>query len=285
MTAFEDGPATTAPLFKPFQGDIMTTFEERFCDIETRADRTKRAAKAIEKATTKLRKAAQEGNIKDLKTANAQLRESLDSLQQVIDKVLSAWSLTDEEASKAMAENYSDELRREANKKGLNLISEDDGTLISPPSKIRLLPKELAIQLDKRKTSSIRPSKVAHILHKNQEKRSKFSPKAFLDALFKAYTIIITTPQDSRNQGTPVVTLEKIYEVFTSLPSSKRDYNEMDFAMDIYAVDSGETKETRSGAKVSFHSSTGPKFGKGFTFADRKGLSHSYYGIQFSGGQ
>ena len=266
------------------------TFEEMFSDVEARADNTKKAASTLAKNASQLRKAAQDGNINGIRKARERLGQSLNELQKVVATAISTWEFEDAEVASYMTENYADELAQVTKELGFDIFARD-GALISYPSTMRLLPAEMALRLDRKKVSNLRPSKLAEILRVNREKSVTTSRQArFLESLYKVYNIVAKAQRAGRGHETfdlaPVVKLEQIYEMFTSLPSSNRDYDKMDFARDIYFLDAGEIKTTKSGATVSFPTSTGLKSGRGIiSFVGRDGNPISYYGIQFSGGQ
>ena len=110
-----------------------------------------------------------------------------------------------------------------------------------------------------------------------------------MDALFKAYNII-SRPQDKGamfgdGANAPVVPLESIYEAFTLMPGITREYDRMDFARDIYFLDSGDIRATRSGVQVRFPMSAAARAGrKIFSSVGPDGNLINYYGIQFIGG-
>ena len=175
-----------------------------------------------------------------------------------------------------------------ATENGLDIF-ERDGRLISYPSVVRVLPGEKAVRIDRKKFSTIRPSRLVTILKENQNKRPRFRREIFLEALFNAYRIVSGQQRagrliDDRNVSS-VVPLAKIYEVFTSLPGSSRDYDKTDFARDLYFLDEGDVRQTRSGERVTFPASTGTRSASGtFSFVGPDGHVITYYGIQFSGG-
>ena len=262
---------------------MMTTFEEMFGSIEADADEAKKAVASVARNVAKLRKVAQDGNINGIKKARKQLNQSFGVLNQTVVAVLSDRSFTDEGISSYLDEKYTDELCQEARKLGFEIF-ERDGVLISYPSTIRLLPAQSALRIDKKKVLNIRPSKLANILLANREKGATFKSVTFLEALYKVYNVI-TKSQSAGSRSALVVPLEAIYNMFTSLPGSKRDYDKMDFARDIYLLDTGEMRETKSGASVSFPASTAIKSGRGIiSFVDPNGNAIHYHGIQFSGG-
>ena len=269
-------------------GGIMTSFEQAFSEVEAAAVATTNAATQLVSIAKQIRKAAKDGNISGMKKAEARLTESLSRLRQEVENASSSWPYKDEEEHSYLAEHFSEELRSTAKEMQLDIF-ERDGVLISYPSTVRILPNEGAVRVDRKKVSSIRPSRLVSELLANQQRGPRFRPQAFLDALFKAYNII-SRPQDggamfSDGANAPVVPLESIYEVFTSMPGSTREYDRMDFARDIYFLDSGDVRATRSGAQVSFPISTATRAGrKIFSFVGPDGNLINYYGIQFNGG-
>ena len=266
----------------------MTSFEQAFSQVEAAAVATTTATTQVASIAKQIRKAAKDGNISGMKKAVARLTESLSRLRQEVENTSSSWPYKDEEEHSYLTEHFSEELRSTAKEMQLDIF-ERDGVLISYPSTVRILAVESAVRVDRKKVSSIRPSRLVSELLANQKRGPRFRPQVFLDALFKAYNII-SRPQDKGamfgdGANAPVVPLESIYEVFTSLPGSTREYDRMDFARDIYFLDSGDIRATRSGAQVSFPISTAARAGrKIFSFVGPDGNLINYYGIQFTGG-
>ncbi len=266
----------------------MTSFEQAFGDTERAAASTLESATDLAKAARQMHKAAQDGNIGGIRRAAESLTQSLGSLRQEVANATATWPFDDEAEEQYLNDQYAAELRNAATEKGLDIF-ERDGRLISYPSVIRVLPGEKAVRIDRKKVSTIRPSRLASILMENQNKRPRFRREAFLEALYKAYRIVSGEQSHGRliddRQAASVVPLTKIYEVFTSLPGSSRDYDKTDFARDLYFLDEGEVRQTRSGERVTFPASTGIRSAKGtFSFVGPDGHVITYYGIQFSGG-
>ena len=218
-----------------------------------------------------------EGNINAIKKACSNLKDELGSLSQTVTNAVETWPFKDEEEEAYLREHYADELRRTAAEKGLDL-RERDGKLISYPSIVYVLRGDRTVRIDKKKVATLRPSRLTGILKENQKKPPRFRPGVFLEALHKRYLLV------SREQAS-VVPLAKIYEQFTSLPGSEREYSQIEFARDLYVLEDSGTLSTKSGARVSFPSSTGTKRAKDtFHFVGPDGQRVTYYGIQFSGG-
>ena len=264
----------------------MPTFEQGFSDTEKAAASTLRSATDLVKVARQLHKAARDGNIGGIRKAVESLTNSLGSLRQEVANATATWPFDDEAEEQYLKDQYAAELSSAATEKGLS-IYERDGRLISYPSVIRVLPGDKAVRIDKKKVSAIRPSRLVSILLDNQKKGPRFSRGVFLEALYNAYRFFSEDQKsgrliDNRQVGS-VVPLAKIYEAFTSLPGSRLEYNQTDFARDLYFLDEGEIKQTRSGARVTFPASVRSARGT-FSFVGPDGHVITYYGIQFSGG-
>ena len=265
---------------------LMDSLERAFDDTEEAAASALNAAKELEKIVKALQKAAKDGNIKAIRKTRSSLDGALGPLRQAVANATESWSFKDEEEEEYLRKHYADELLDVAAKTGLN-IRERDGVLISYPSIVRILPGDRAVRIDKSKKTTLRPSRLAEILVEQQRKRSRFRPDAFLEALHNRYLVSAKTqsPTLPSSHGS-VVPLAKIYEAFTSLPGSNREYSKIDFARDIYLLEDRGVLATKSGARASFPSSTGAKSAKDtFPFVNPDGQIITYYGIQFSGGK
>ncbi len=262
----------------------MGSFEQAFSDVERAAASTAKSAADLGKLAKALEKAAKDGNIAAIKRAQARLDNALNALRQETANAVAAWPLQEAEEEAYLRDGYAAELRSIADGKGLN-IYEQDGRLISSPSVLQVLPGSRAVRIDRKQVSNIRPSHLAEVLIKNQKTPPRFQSGRFLESLYDTYKLVIETPVAplSENRQEVVAPLEKIYQAFTSLPGSDREYGRMDFARDIYQLDSQGLRQTRSGMKVDFPASTGARSSRGvFSFVDSHGRVISYYGIRFS---
>ncbi len=258
------------------------TLEEGFAAVETAAEAAEAAARELAATARKLRRAAQEGAIAKLRREGAKLTEALATAGHAVSGAAARWPFADAEEEDRLAGSYGEELRAAAAMLGLNVTARD-GALVCSPSIIRVLPAERALRIDGRKRIAIRPSKVAADLQANQQRAGGGNPQRFLEALFKAFRIVTGQPRGALFDATRMVVLNDIYHVFTSLPGSSRRYTRMDFVRDLYVLDTSDVKTTRSGARISFHASTGARSAAGtFSFVDRAGNLIPYYGIRFS---
>lgn len=266
----------------------MPTFEEAFSGAENAASSVMKTANNLASLARQMHRAAQDGNIGNMKRSVEKMANAVSLVRQEVDNAAKAWPFDDNEEERYLLESYIDELKEVAAQRDLR-IYERDGKLISHPSVVRVLPGERAVRIDRRRVSTIRPTKLTTILVNNQQRRPRFRPETFLDALYKAYLILVGQGQSGRlindRESGPVIPLLRVYEVFTSLPGSSREYDRTDFARDLYFLESSDVRQVKSGARVSFPASTGTRRAAGtLSFVGPDGKVITYYGIQFAGG-
>ena len=263
----------------------MISLEQAFSDTERAAESALKAARDLGTQARALQRAAKSGNIAAIRREQNRLAEALSSLQQEVQNAASSWPFTDQAVEQYLNERYMDELKTAAAKVDLE-VYERDGNLISYPSMVRVLPREKAVRVDRKKNSAIRPSYLADLLRKNQTKKSGYPPDRFLESLYKVYSGILSREDSGRlvKSDGVVVPLIKIYTLMTALPGVTREYDRSDFARDLYMLDAEGPRQTRRGATVSFPSSTGTRLRSSdlFTFIGPDGQSVEYYGIKFS---
>lgn len=265
-------------------GYAMEDFEDAFADIERTAEAARRSATMVAQRAAALVKAAREGDIAGIRRVQGRLDEALSALAQEVSNAGASWLLNEEEERRRLDEEYAGELLRAGAAKGLTM-HERDGVLISYPSIVQVVPTERAVKIDRRRVSTLRPSRLVNLLLKNQSKSSGFSSQKFLECLYVVYNDIVgrkvggKVPPDVN----PVVPLARIYRLMTALPGAARDYGRRDFARDLYGLESQGPKQTKSGATVSFPGSTGPKqrASETFLFVDSEGHNIAYFGIRF----
>lgn len=264
----------------------MDSFEHGFRNTERSVELTLVSATALVKSIRRLQKAAKEGNISNLKKSQQELSEQMSELQQAVINARESWPFEESEEEQYLSDGFASELQQAGTERDLQ-IYERDGRLIVHPAIVRILSAERAVRVDKRKVSSIRPSYLVDLLIKNQQKPGRFPAGRFLEALHGVYLELIK--QDSVNkkikfEAGPVVQLKRIYNLFTSLPGSNREYSTADFSRDLYLLDTSGLMTTKSGASYSFHASSGTRSSTGqLTFVGPDGRDVRYYGIQFIG--
>ena len=266
----------------------MGRLEQAFADVEGAAGAALKSAKDLEGLARRLQNAAKQGNIAAIKRAQGRLDGALSALSADVSAAAGSWTLNEADEEARIRDGYADELREAAAERGLTL-HERDGRLFASPSIVRILPSERAVRIDRKQDSAIRPSRVAQLLAENQKRPGKYPVARFLEALYEVYVDIVRGDETASRlmpgkQGR-VVPLARIYRLFTSLPGHRREYTNLDFARDLYLLETSGATTTKSGAVASFPASTGmrnPKAGDVFTFVDSDGRDAQYYAIRFT---
>ena len=261
----------------------MVSFERAFDEVENLADEAVKASRGLTRQLGRLVKASKEGNIAAMKREQSRLAEALKDLADPVNDAANAWPYDDEQEAQYFKDGYAAELRSVAAEKGLT-IYERDGNLISSPSVVRLLARDKAVQIDRKRVSAIRPSHLAGVLLKTQRNPVRTTPQRFLNMLYQRY-LAITRDLPTGMRRDPVIPLSSIYDHVTALPWVRRDYTPTEFARDLYQLDTSDIRTTRSGAVVSFPASTGTRSARNlFTFVGPDGHEIKYYGIRFTEG-
>ena len=263
----------------------MTTFEDGFAAAEKAADSVLTALKSYSLLATQLRKAARDGNIAAVRRTSQQLQNRIGLIQQEVANASDAWPFDPEAERDYLERQYAGELKEEAGKKGLQVFDRD-GRLIAHPSVVRVMPGERAVQINRRQMSTIRPSKVIGVLEDLQKRPPRSNPQQFLESLYAEYLEKTPGTVDQLKLGEvgQVIQLNRIYESWTRRPEFRREYSRLDFARDLYALETSDIRQVRAGPRVSFPASTGTRGTRGtIYFVGPNGDIVLYYGIQFSG--
>ncbi len=255
----------------------MSTFEQGFADAERAAANAERAAEAVVAAAKQLKRAAAEGNIAALRKAADRLTQTVEAVRQESANAQAAWPFASDADEQYLREAYEDELVQLARAAGLEM-RELDGRLIASPSVVRVMPGDRAVQIDGRKVPALRPSRVVGELKANQTKKPRLNPERFLEAVFRAYRLLV-----GKEEMGKTLPLDTIYEAFTLLPGISSDYNRVDFSRDLFLLDRSGVRETRSGARFSLPASTGTRSSRSvYRFMSPDGEMVTYYGIRFT---
>ena len=264
----------------------MSTFEEGFSAAETAADAVLACLSEAASVARQLRKASQEGNIAAVRRHSERLSAMTGRMGQEINNAASAWPFTADEERAYLERDYTGELGDVAQRKGLQIF-ERDGRIIAHPSVVRVLPGERAVRIDRRRSSTIRPSRLVADLEKLQKSPPRFRPQPFLESLYEAYLALAQPDTSDRlklGEVGQVVRLDRMYNLFTGLPGSRREYSLLEFGRDLHALRESGTREVREGARVSFPASTGTRGTRGvISFVGPTGETELFYGVQFTG--
>ena len=258
----------------------MTGFEQAFADAEHAAASTVQAAGAVTKSARALERAAKTGSINAMRRAQSDLVAALNLLSQEVKTASNAWPFQPDDEEAYMRSNFADELRHVADTAGLT-IHHRDGRLIAHPSIVNILPANRAVRIDRKQVSTIRPTHLATLLRANQQKPARFNGRSFLEAVHRAYMMLVGSQDPLRRLDAgrlPAVPLANIYESLTLMPGSGRDYSRTDFARDLYRLDTDGPKATSGGAHLHFHSGRQSRI----AFVGSDGHLITYHSIAFS---
>ncbi len=266
-----------------------TSLEQAFATTEAAAETARRSAAVVVSRARALEKAARTGNLKGIKRCQENLETAVSDLQREVENAGSSWSLADEEVDRIFREDYADILMRTAEQQGVT-ISQQDDRLLSYPSIVRILHGDLAVRVDRKKVSTVRPTFLVELLLQNQRRfearkgGDSYSTR-FLESLYSVYGELLkeSTSKLALSESGRVIPLIRIYRLVTALPGGAREYDRSDFARDLFRIDSDGPKETKNGAKVAFPSSTGTRHRASdrFSFIDPDGQAVEYHGIRF----
>ena len=254
-------------------------FERGFADAERSAAAAAKAGGAIVSAAKQMQKAAQEGDIAKLRRAADRLASATDAARQDAANAKTAWPFTEEQERDYLGASYEHELLDEAARAGLTVQSRDS-RLFAYPSILQVQPNDLAVRIDRKRVTSIRPSHLVQVLLKNQTRRSRYPAERFLESLYSAYRIL-----SGKDGVGGVVLLAQVYQAFTLQPGSASEYDRSDFARDIFMLDRSGVTRTKSGHRFTLPASTGNTGAVEpivLNFVAPDGELVTYYGLQFT---
>lgn len=243
--------------------------EEKLQDLETRVDAALRDGKALAGRLSKLKKAAQVGDLREIDKGLAEVRELAEKAQA------QAGSLSFEVETDYFPEKFLAEFEAAAIAAGLQ-IKILDGKVYCYPLLVRVRATDRSVQVGARQERGVRPSALIARLRNLQEKPQRFESQGFLNLLHKAYTYCL----NGKTSG--VVALGKIYEILTLMPGVSKEYTRDDFARQLYLLDQTTGVATRSGHTAVLSASTGTRHGgEVFLTVGENGAEKRYYGIAF----
>ncbi len=234
-------------------------------------------AKRQHSAAQKLQKLAETGAVRDYDKQRAAILELSERTYQ------SASALTpiefDIEEYLAVDGQFLVDLKGAADTEGLKLF-ERDGVVYCYPVLLRLDAPYSAVRIDKKLVAAIRPEVLVDQLKKLQQKPPSTKPDQTLKQLSTAYPFVLA------KSGTPPggdVRLRDIYAILTMMPQMKKEYSELEFTRDLYALDA--SGEDRIGnLRMSLSASTATREAKGsvLRFVDPNGHEKVYAFVRFT---
>lgn len=252
-------------------------FEAALAATESEAAAALRSAGAVIRELKKAKAAAASGQARDLRRALEAAEDAAATLAAGASALRSGYDF--DEGAHLASGGYAKELLSAAESAGVAMFEEDE-RLLCYPSLVRILPADMAIEVDRRRDRRLRPSVVISHLQTAQAKGPNFRPEPFLDALCSAYDLLVAKDQKKPDA---VVRLVDAWSVRTLLPGQSREYTKQEFARDLYLLDqSGVAVAPRTGRRLGFHASTGTKGAGSLTTVARNGQPQRYWGVSFS---
>jgi len=262
------------------QDDRPLSLEEALARTESDSEAVLKAAATATKAVKRFRATAQVGNLRELRPALTAAEQAVAGLSQELARAKAGWDF-DEEAYFANG-LFPRELVASAERLNVRIFEADE-RLYCYPVLIRVLASERSVLIDKQRERRVRPSVLVNQLKELQARPARFRSEAFLEALFEAYaTLAVRHGKQALGSGR-VERLLEVYDLFTLLPGSSREYSRQEFGRDLYLLDQSGATTTKKGYVVSFHASTGTRSaGSTIRVIAEDGRDKVYYGISFT---
>lgn len=261
--------------------DIYTNnLEKALAKTESDVEATLKTAGSVTNSLKKFRINIQTGNLRDLKKTIEATEQAIAALKQQFINTKEGWNFNSEDYVASGA--FSEEILEMSKSLGVKMFEQDE-RLYCYPFLIRILPNELAIQIDKQKERRLRPSTLVNHLKTLQNKPVRFKPDIFLESLFSAYETLIKSRGKDQVGKEVVIPLLEIYRLLTLLPGQSKDYSRQEFARDVYLLDQSGVTTTKEGFVVAFPASTVTRLvTRTIRVITQEGQDKRYYGISFS---
>lgn len=243
---------------------------------EADAEGAGRAAGAVVRELKRARAAAVTGQVRELRRALDGAAGQLAELQVQVDGARAAYDVDESDLLASGA--YAKELLSTAAEAGVAIFEEDE-QLLCYPSIVRVLPGDLALEIDRRRVRALRPSVVVAQLGRAQQAGPRFRPEPFLASLLAGYDLVIA--QQGKAPGS-VVRLLDVYGVLTLLPGQAREYTKPEFTRDLYLLDqTGVSTVGSTGRRLRWSASTGTKQAGVLSTVAKSGQRQRYWGVAF----
>ena len=264
--------------------ETTTAIEQSFRELDASTEALRRATKTVAAEAGRATKAAAAGDLKSLNTAADKLRAARQNLDRTGETLVATVQACGKAVVDRLGSEYLEEVKQQIMSAGAEALPHE-GQLLCYPSIVRVDAETGRVTIDGRTWKSIRPSALAAELLKRQKRPGAFRSEAFLEALHNVYRRIVRRDEHNLTLAAPasVVSLVDIYELMTALPGTQRDYQRIDFARDLYRLETSGTTTTRKGMGMRLMSgSTGAKNrSRRLTFIAPGGREITYYGIRF----
>ncbi|ONI76173.1 hypothetical protein ALI144C_36475 [Actinosynnema sp. ALI-1.44] len=240
------------------------------------AERGNETGRAVIRELNRLHGLAKEGEL-------GKLAQSLDELAELgvkLDRTLTELrdKLPFDPAAYLASGAYLAELRAALEAADLPFV-EEDGSLLCSPSVIRILPRQVAVEIDGQRDRRLNPRTLVETIAAHRRKEPRYQPERFLNSVRQSYDLIVT-----KNAGrTDAVTrLVDIWQVLTLLPGQDKEYTLQDFARDLYHLDASGTVTTlQSTRQLRWCGSTGIRSSGVLCVVGADGRPRKYWGVSF----
>jgi hypothetical protein len=253
------------------------SLEEALAQTERDAESAIKTASALVAQAKRIHKFAQVGSVRDLAKAMELAQQLAGAARDALATTKEGWRF--DATAYLEAGKYTREVLALANARGVT-AEEQDGRIVCYPSLLRVLPSDEAVEIDRKKSRDIRPSRVVGRLQTAQTKPPKFRPEPFLEALLRAYLLLGAEQRRAWEIGEPL-RLSNVYKVLTVLPGSASAYSIPEFTRDIYLLDESRLDRTKDGLQLSLPASSGGREGGALRTVTRNGSVKTYYSIAF----
>jgi hypothetical protein len=254
----------------------VNEFEGALARAEADVEAAIRACGALTRELKRARTAAAIGQVRDLRRSLDAAAQHAGELREAVCTTRGSYDV--DETALLASGAYAKELMAAAADVGVAMFEEDE-RLLCYPSIVRVLPGELALEIDRRRMRGLRPSVVVRQLERTQQAGPRFKPEPFLASLLAAYDLVVV--KQSKTTGA-VVRLLDVYAVLTLLPGQSRDYTKQEFARDLYLLDqTGATTVGTTGRRLHWAASTGTRQAGVLSTVARTGQQQRYWGIAF----
>jgi hypothetical protein len=253
-----------------------TTFEGALARAQADIEAASRSANAVARELKRARSAAVSGQVRELRRALEAAADLGRELERAMAEARAGYDV--DEAELLASGAYAKELLASATEAGVAMFEEDD-RLLCYPSIVRLLPSDLALEIDRRRVRGLRPSLVVQQLERARNAGPRFRPEPFLASLLAGYDLVVA--RQGKAAGV-VVRLLDVYGVLTLLPGQSRDYTKPEFTRDLYLLDqSGVVEVGSTGRQLRWAASSGTRLPGVLSTVARSGQQQRYWGVAF----
>lgn len=257
----------------------ITLLEEALGNIKSRADSLASATSIFLRSAKRMSSAAECGNVGDLRKATQASEDQLNWLNREFAEVRESAQLDYE--SYLSSSEFTKEITRLAAEKSLRLF-EADGRLYCYPLVIQIVPSAICVRIGSLREKNLRPSRFVETLKRLQSRPTRFRPEVFLECLFKAYELGSGAAKNREASVSFIAPLRDLYELLTPLPGQSSEYSLDEFSRDVYLLDRSEIVQTKDGASLRFHNSTGGRTLKAIAVVTEEGSERQYYSVSFT---